>query len=177
MLTYSKIVVPTLAEKLPKSLRIIMVRSVGKTCLEWSIKDFLCALDLKLEVQEIHAPTLLVKTVGKANDAELSSRRRGPNLAWTQSGATASALYTPGSAWHDKKCVFCDGDHISQNCNQIRNSEERRDLLRKEFKCLVCLKSARANIMWLYAVTTLLASRKPASDSRVPNWTLAPLLG
>ncbi len=122
-MTYLKIVVPNLAEKLPTSLIINMVQSVEKSCLECSIKHSLCAFDLELEVREIHA-LMLVKTVGKANKAKLSSRRREPNLAWMQGGVTASALYTPGPSRYHKKCVFCDKDHISKSCNEIRIPED-----------------------------------------------------
>jgi len=53
--TYSAIVVPVLMEKLPKQIQLSMVRGVGKTMLEWTLDEFIMALDSELDVRECHA--------------------------------------------------------------------------------------------------------------------------
>ena len=78
-LTYSKIVVPVLMEKLPKQIRIGMVRSAGKSMLEWSVDEMISALDLELEVRECHTSLLKTGIVGASSEG-----RRPPYLCHTR---------------------------------------------------------------------------------------------
>ena len=136
-LTYSKIVVPVLMEKLPKQIRIGMVRSAGKSMLEWSVDEMISALDLELEVRECHTSLLKTGIVGA------SSEGRRPKEV-SKMGSSASALFTTEDGWkktNEKLCVFCCAEnHDSGECTKHKDPEERKNILRKHFKCFICLK-------------------------------------
>ena len=40
-----------------------------------------------------------------------------------------------------RKCVFCDGDHLSDKCRIVLDVQARKDLLRKKDHCFMCLKT------------------------------------
>ena len=52
--TYSSIVVPSILDKLPKTLRLAMTR--GGNHLEWTMKDLLAALAIEVELREEFQP-------------------------------------------------------------------------------------------------------------------------
>ena len=83
--TYSSIVVPSILDKLPKTLRLAMTR--GGNHLEWTMKDLLAALAIEVELleefQPIHQSARIFQS---ATRAESHRRTEGP--------ATTSAFYT-----------------------------------------------------------------------------------
>ena len=126
--SYSTFVVPILMEKLPKEFRIGMARSMKKGMLEWSLDELVSALDEEMEVRESHDS--LLKPV-RAVDR--------PNKQQKQPVSTASMLFTPEE--NPQKCCFCKQEgHLPNDCG-IKEPEERKSILKKSFKCFLCLKS------------------------------------
>ena len=131
--TYSGIVVPILMEKLPKQIRFNMVRAVGKSFLKWSLEEMISALDVELEIRECHSSLFKPGAVGASQES------RRPKQEVSKIGcSTASALFTQGKP--QKRCVFCEEDHLPEDCTTQKDPEERKTVLKKHFKCFVCLK-------------------------------------
>ena len=127
-ITYSAIVVPVLMEKLPKQVQLNMVRDVGKTMLEWTLDEFIKALDSELEVRECHAS---IMKLGMPSNIQPLRRQRREVLAAGPS--TASALMTTGN---QRKCIFCGKDHAYEECSD-KDPEEKKNILKRQFRCFV----------------------------------------
>ena len=127
--TYSKIVVPVLVEKLPKQLKFSMIRSRRKSILEWDLKELIAELDIELEVRESHEDILKFSGRPKREEGRQQPKSKGPY--------TASALFTTERR---QQCVYCSGQHPSSDCQTHTSPEDRRSILRKSYRCFVCLK-------------------------------------
>lgn len=116
---YSEIVVPMLLEKIPDSIQLTITR--GKEYLEWSLGDMLKALLVKVELREDQCltPRRVVSSDG----------RNGP--------PTTSALF--GRKRDDRRCAFCLGNHLPEECKKVTNIDERKKLLFKFGRCFKCI--------------------------------------
>ena len=83
--TYSSIFVPSILDKLPKTLRLAMTR--GGNHLEWTMKDLLVALAIEVELPEEFQPIHQSARIFQSATRTESHRR-------TEGPATASAFYT-----------------------------------------------------------------------------------
>ena len=132
--SYSKIVVPVLGEKLPKNIKYNMIRSCRKSVLEWELDELIKELDLELDIRKTNSE-LMKFDVGYKRDGD----RRRPNSNEAKGIGklnTTSALV----AAEAHGCVFCKADHKSEDCSVHRSPEDRRNILKKIFRCFVCLK-------------------------------------
>ncbi|CAB4002999.1 Hypothetical predicted protein, partial [Paramuricea clavata] len=110
--TYSGIVVPTLLEKIPDSVRLTITR--GEEYLKWSIKELLQALLTEVELREDYRLTPQVKPPA-------GNGRRMYN---------ASALQVNLDSGRDKdRCAFCMGKHRHEDCARVKDMRERRNLI------------------------------------------------
>ena len=164
--TYSSIVVPVLMEKLPKQIRFNMVRSMGKSMLDWTVEELITALDTELEVRECHIPLLKVSG-GSIQD---SRRPRQQDSQRIGGPSTASALFTPNCSI--KKCSFCGEDHSSGDCTAHKDPESRKSILRKQFRCFVCLKGGHRSFECRSRIKCILCRGKHHAaicSNRVPK--------
>lgn len=116
---YSEIVVPMLLEKIPDSIRLTITR--GKEYLEWSLGDMLNALLVEVELRE---------------DQCLTPRRAAPSEG-KKSPHTTSVLFA--KKVDDRRCAFCLGNHLPEECKKITNIEERKKLLFRFGRCFKCI--------------------------------------
>ena len=134
-LSYSSVVVPMLMAKIPESLRNNMIR-FNANHMEWLLDDFLVALEKELEVLEGHVPILqLVKQ--QQNKVEQHNLQNRPRHTGT---ATATTLLA-GKREEDKNCPYCKKNHDAENCEEVRDITERKNVLLRRAKCFSCLKS------------------------------------
>ena len=49
---------------------------------------------------------------------------------------TVSALFVK----EDQKCVFCPGNHKSEECSEVIAPHNRKNILMKSGKCFICLR-------------------------------------
>ena len=121
--TYSSIVVPTLLEKIPDPVRLMITR--GEDYMNWAVKDLLKALLTEVELRKDYRLTTQAKPVLGGN---VGSHRKPYN---------ASALQVN----RDKdRCAFCMGRHAHEDCEKIKDSKERKTLIRKFGRCFKCLE-------------------------------------
>ena len=64
----------------------------------------------------------------------------------TQTGATASALLTGKK--EDRKCTYCSKDYDEENCQEVRDITERKNVLLRHAKCFSCLRSGHRMFKW-----------------------------
>ena len=119
--TYSGIVVPSILEKLPDTLRLTITR--GQEYQEWTLGDMLSALLKEVELREDYSLTPQVKV--------------GPEGPRKKFPPPVNSLFTKNGP--DSRCAFCLGDHLHEECKKVTNTEERKQLVRKFGRCFKCL--------------------------------------
>ena len=134
MSTYSSIVVPILMEKIPEVVRFSMIRASEKNHLKWALDDLLSALEKELEVRESHVPLLKYAGQGGA----VAEKTAKPKKDYFQ-GGTATSLFVGKDG--RRKCVFCTEDHLPETCENVKDIDQRKCILRKFAKCFACLNS------------------------------------
>ena len=137
--SYSTIVVPVLLDKIPEAVKLNMIRSTN--CRqEWTLEEMLRAFGDEVEVREQHTSFF------KSNSNSASTKER---IEWKPRGnhgktTTTSALLAKqnGGGQNPKlaNCVFCNGTHDAKECNELKTVEERKKVIFKQGRCLLCLK-------------------------------------
>ena len=116
----------------PSELRLIVSRKFGSEGT-WNLDAFLNALKTELEARE---RCTVMKTSGPSNNTstfeQFNTRSKQPY--------SASALYT-GNEESTLHCGFCKKNHKSINCLTVTEPKTRRTILRRNGRCIVCLKS------------------------------------
>ena len=128
--TYSGIVVDSLMEKLPETVRLTMIR--GSTNYEdWSIEEMLIAFKEELEIREKNLPLFKGK-----RDEEMKTRPGGKTPS-----TSASALFSSqdGGRKKPKNCAFCGEEHEEIHCSKVSSLDERKKLVLKAGRCFSCL--------------------------------------
>ena len=125
--SYSSIVVPILMEKVPEAIRYNMVRFEEKSHLEWTLDEFVRALGKEIEVRESHVPIFKPQSHGER--PKFQSRSNGVG--------TVSALFVK----EEQKCIFCQGNHKSEECSEVITPHNRKNILMKSGKCFICLRA------------------------------------
>ena len=130
--SYSSIVVPLLMAKLPDSVRMNMIR-FGDNHLDWTLDEFVSSLSREVEIRESYTP---IFKPGLQDKTEKTAR---PNK---QDGGlpSAAALFTAGNSKNIVECAFCKKEHKSEDCETVKDPEERKKILLKSAKCFMCFK-------------------------------------
>ena len=120
--------------KLPGDVRLQIVRVTTKDV--WEIEELLQVLRIEVEAREVS------EGVGahEAHSSTTSSHQQ------RSVQATASTMVTRDAGNGNIVCVYCKEGHYSASCIRISTIPARREILRKEGCCFVCLrKGHRAN--------------------------------
>ena len=107
--TYSSVVMSAMMQKLPENFRLTITR--GEEFLTWSMK-MLEAFLKELDLREDHFYAVNPSNIGKENRLK---------------GGTASALHTKQD---NANGAFCLGKHAHENCHRIKDTKERKSILR-----------------------------------------------
>ena len=132
--SYGKLLIPLLMEKLPANLRLIISRSIDKD--EWDLGVLLRAFDNEIEARERceligNNLSELAVTPVKSNVGRFIKGRSFPS--------TASALVTQ-SEEKSVSCTYCRQRHPSARCTTITDIGARRNLLKQQGRCFLCLR-------------------------------------
>jgi hypothetical protein len=130
---YGSLLIPVIMSKLPEDVRMQIARNSSNEV--WKIEDL-----LKLIKQEVEAREVCENV--KANDLKLKggssdhSRRNIP---------TAASLL---AGWSNPKgqgiqCAYCRKSHYSASCEQFRDIDTRKNILKRERWSLFPLPGAR----------------------------------
>ena len=132
--SYGKLLIPILMEKLPTNLRLIISRCIDKQ--EWDLDVILRAFDSEIEARE------RCELIGK-NSSEPAITPVKSNFGRFVKGrsapSTASALVTQ-SGEKSVSCTYCRQKHPSARCTTITDTRARRNLLKQQGRCFICLR-------------------------------------
>ena len=123
---YGSFLIPIIMAKLPADVRLQVARITNKDV--WNIEELLQTIKGEVEAREISDA---VKTSERRS---IEASQRGLNLG------TASSLITRDQGSGKKKnCVFCGEDHYSASCEGVSEISGRKDILKRDRRCFVCL--------------------------------------
>ena len=122
--------------KIPEELKLIISRRFEKD--DWNLDRLLKEFQSELEARERIAA---VSNMPKATSSAIQNKTRTPF-------PTAAALLSPqeGKAQASKAsitCSFCRQIHSSASCNVVTDVRARKNLLRAQGRCFLCLKRSR----------------------------------
>ena len=131
--SYSSIIVPTLLEKIPESIRLAMFR-FGADQLDMDIKELLKSFARELDIRERHTP---IFNGNNQNTHQQQRMERPRQNSYMERASTASAMMVERAK--AKKCHFCLEDHVAEDCKKFGTPEERKAVLMKFSRCFICL--------------------------------------
>ena len=124
---YGSLLIPVVMSKLPNSLRLEVARR--STNEIWKIDELLETIRKEIEAREASDQV-------KLNDPKPPTfeRTSKPGLS------TAQALLAKDNTNTKILCVYCGELHYSASCDKIIGMQNRKDILRRDKRCFVCLR-------------------------------------
>jgi hypothetical protein len=140
--TYGDLLTPNILEKIPTEIGRNLTRTHGN-CV-WKFDDLRKAILTEVNILE----TFCKDDVSLSTDSTVSSfmtntnKSNRPRRNGNQSNYKQQSTKKP---WNNKytptKCVFCQGDHRSIECNKVNSAEERWKIVKASKLCFNCLRS------------------------------------
>ena len=122
---YGSFLIPVIMSKLPAEIRLHIARVTTQEV--WTIEELLRVIKGEVEARELSEGIKIQET----KKSETLNRGAIP---------TASALVVRETGGNQKKvCVYCKGEHYSASCEKVKEVTARKDVLRKEGRCFLCL--------------------------------------
>ena len=123
--------IPIIMTKLPNEIRLEIARK--STNEVWKIDELLDTIKGEVEAREASEAV-------KTQEVQV---RKPPNLGSNTSRSipTANALFTTETKEIHFRCIYCNGEHYSASCTKVRQSKDRRDILQRNNRCFICLKT------------------------------------
>ena len=131
---YGSLLIPIVMSKLPPDIRLNFSRKM--TNAVWEIKDILKILKAEVEAREAS-----VRITTNDNNENQTPWERNRFNAKCQT--TTGVFYSEGNNSSGKStilCVFCSKPHFSASCEEICEIGKRKDILRRDRRCFLCLK-------------------------------------
>ena len=122
---YGALLMPMVMKKIPEEIRLLITRKISKD--EWRLERVLDVFKSELEAREQCGQSTTQKNLGQNK----------PNQNRSPINYTTSALVNSGG---QITCSYCKGPHPSAKCNIVSNPQARKEILRKQGRCFVCLK-------------------------------------
>ena len=120
---YGSLLIPVIMSKLPAEVRLQVARVTAKEI--WEVQEILTVIQAEVEAREI-SDTIKV-TEGRQTEG-VNNRR-----------PTASVLVVRDGSGGKLLCVYCKGDHFSAACESFKDAKARKEILRKDGRCFLCL--------------------------------------
>ena len=120
---YGSFLVPVIMAKLPSEVRLQIARST--TNAVWKVEELLRIIQGEVEAREM-------------SDFMRTSERR-PETPFHRNNTTTSALTERDNINGGRICVYCKGGHYSASCDKVSSIQSRKDILKKEGRCFLCL--------------------------------------
>ncbi|KAL9977060.1 hypothetical protein ACROYT_G014424 [Oculina patagonica] len=125
---YGSLLIPIIMAKLPAEIRVQVARNTSRDV--WEIESLLDLIQSKIEAREISEK---IKAA-----TEQVKRPPPPKPPLPTAGTFFGATSKPESTV--PKCVYCTERHFSASCNKVTDINARRDILRRDKRCFMCLK-------------------------------------
>ena len=128
---YGSLLIPIIMSKLPNEIRLEIARK--STNEVWKIDELLDTIKGEVEARE----------ASEAVKTQEVNVRKPPNPGSNSSRSipTANALVTTEGKGFQFRCVYCNGEHYSASCTNVRQTKDRRDILQRNNRCFICLKT------------------------------------
>ena len=123
--------VPTLMSKIPDDIRLLAGREIKDG--EWNLTEILRFLRNEVENRRRceGVPALTTKEKSYSPEDGRSGKREP---------TSASALFTENQTSSTTHCTFCKQLHPTASCHVETNKAARRESLKKQGRCFVCLR-------------------------------------
>ena len=124
---YGSFLIPIIMAKLPPPVRLQIARVTTRDV--WDMDELLQVIKSEVEARE------LSKGIKVCELKKSEGVNRRPPIP------TASALVVREDNPSRIKCVYCRGDHYSASCEKINVVPARKEILKKEGRCFLCLSN------------------------------------
>ena len=128
---YDKLLIPLLQPKLPDDIQVEISRKCGSDA--WNLKALMDALRIEIEARE-----RCLENVIHGKDSVTKEERRVQRPPPTTAAFYTAERRNIGST--PLLCIFCKGQHKMSACQTVESISARRDILRREGRCYICLK-------------------------------------
>ena len=125
---YGSLLIPIIMAKLPAEIRVQVARNMSQDV--WEINSLLDLIESEIEAREISEKI-------KATTEQVQ-RPPPPKPPLPTAGTFVGATSNTESIV--PKCVYCTERHFSASCNKVTDINARRDILRCDKRCFMCLK-------------------------------------
>lgn len=126
--SYGELLVPVIIGKLPIEIRKSLAHVNENEC--WSLNDLRKAISRELRIMEtVLDPQVPEVGLPTASFFTSTNPRRQNRQVRSQNHRTSN----------QKKCVFCDNEHLSQNCATVRDYDARVQIVKRKRLCFNCL--------------------------------------
>ena len=120
--------IPVIMSRLPAEVRLHVVRVSTKDV--WEINELLKVIQAEVEAREI-SDTMKIQEKKGTETTPTPKRGFSP-------GTANSVLARPGDG-SGIRCAFCNGDHYSSACEEVKGIQKRKNILRRDKCCFLCL--------------------------------------
>ena len=127
---YGYLLIPLLKEKIPDELNMIISRKFSGNV--WTLELMLKYFNEELQAKETCLP---FKSTSNEKDKVKDKNR---------AGYTTSCLHSESYESKSQNCVYCLENHSLSQCKRVTNRQSRIDILKKSYRCFLCLKSGHA---------------------------------
>ncbi|XP_053406422.1 uncharacterized protein LOC123546015 [Mercenaria mercenaria] len=128
--TYGSLLVPVILNKLPAEIRKSMTREHGSST--WNLSDIRKCLLKELTIMDagndLESPLSFPYTASFVTNAKSSERPTNKKVSYQQ------PRYV-----NQKLCAFCKGSHVSTDCKNVNNYEDRMKIAKRDRLCYNCL--------------------------------------
>ena len=121
---YGSFLIPIIIAKLPSEVRLQIARVTNKDV--WEVEELLQVIKAEVEAHDI-SDTIKVHKV------------RHSDIPCRNVQHTASTLMMREHNHGGRECIYCKGEHHSASCETITSVPARKEALKKEGRCFVCL--------------------------------------
>ena len=125
---YGSLLIPIIMAKLPDEIRIQVARNTSQAV--WEIDSLLDLIQSEIDAREMSEK---IKAATEQVKRPSSSKTPLPT-AGTFFGATSNTESTV------PRCVYCTERHFSASCSKVTDINARKDILRRDKRCFMCLK-------------------------------------
>ncbi len=122
---YGSLLIPVIMNRMPSEIALQVARKTQEDV--WDIKETLKIVQREIEAREMS------NSLNSFND-----NQKKPEKTNSMPSGTTQAFVT--SEKPKLECFFCRKDHYASECNEVKNIEERKNILKKSKQCFVCLK-------------------------------------
>eukprot|EP00794_Sanderia_malayensis_P002587 gene2587-biopygen2120 len=132
--SYGSLLVPVLLSKIPEDVRLLIGREIKDD--KWELGRLLNSLRYEVENSET---CLGIKAALPTKYESFESKPA--NIYWNKSSLpTAATLFTESKETFTPSHTYCRESHSSRHSQVITDKKTRRQILRKQGRCFVCLR-------------------------------------